>query len=91
MPLIQSVPGRGRYLISSMSTEKLSAFLSEISAHPELQLLDKLGPSEAPHTAVLEMPHTQAAQLQQRFAALGELNIEPDQRLKMFADPAASP
>ena len=61
MPLIQSAPGRGRYLVSSANGEKLSAFLSELSAHPELHLLDTLGPSQAPHTAVFDMPHEQAA------------------------------
>jgi hypothetical protein len=36
------------------------------------------------------MPHEQAAQLQQKFAGAGELMIEPDQKLKMFDQQAAS-
>lgn len=89
MPVIQSIPGRGRYLVSSASGEKLSAFLSEVGTQPELHLLDTLGPSQAPHTAVFDMTHEKAAQLQKRFADVGELNIEPDQRLKIFEDEAA--
>ncbi len=90
MPGIQSSPGRGRYLVSSASGDKLSTFLSEVGSQPELHLLDKLGPSDAPHTAVFDMPHEKAAQLEQRFAGVGELKIEPDQRLTMMDKPAAS-
>ena len=91
MTVIASAPGSGRYLVSSTRGDQLSAFLSELSADPELHLLDTLGPLNAPHTAVVEMPHAKASQLQQRFAAAGELHIEPDQQLKMFPNPAGRP
>ncbi len=87
---IQSSPGRGRYLVSSASGAKLSTFLSEVGTQPEVKLVEKIGPSEAPHTAVFDMSHEKAAQLEQSFAGVGELKIEPDQRVKMMDKPAAS-
>ena len=87
---IQTSPGRGRYLVSSASGAKLSTFLSEVGTQPEVKLVEKIGPSEAPHTAVFDMPHEKAAQLEKSFAGVGELKIEPDQRVKMMDKPATS-
>ena len=86
MPVIQGGPGRGRYLVSCNDSGKLSDFVSGASANPDLRLLDKLGPAGAPHTAVFDMSHDTAVQLQRHFAAGGDLKIEPDQPLSMFGD-----
>lgn len=86
MPVIQGGPGRGRYLVSCPDSAKLSGFVSEAQRMPDLRLLDTIGPQGAPHTAVYEMAHATAAQLSQRFAAGGDMKIEPDQPLSMFGD-----
>lgn len=84
MPVIQAGPGRGRYLVSCVDSDKLSRFVAEARGNPDLQLLDTVGPPGAPHTAVYDMAHDMAAQLQKNFAASGELNIEPDRPLSLF-------
>ncbi len=86
MPVIQGGPGRGRYLVSCGDSATLSGFVAEATRMPDLKLIDTLGPSGAPHTAVFDMEHATAAQLSQRFAASGDLKIEPDQPLSMFGD-----
>lgn len=87
MPVIQGGPGRGRYLVSGTDSSQLTRFVSESSTNPELRLLDTVGPPGAPHTAVFDMAHDMAAQLQKHFAASGDLNIEPDRPLSLFGQP----
>ena len=89
MPVIQGGPGRGRYLVSCPDSGKLTDFVTGASGNPDLRLLDTVGPPGAPHTAVFDMSHDKAAELQRHFAAAGELKIEPDQPLSLFGD--ASP
>ncbi len=84
---IEARPGRGRYLVSSNDSTSLGRFVAEAGRLPELRLERTIGPPEAPHTAVYDMPHASAAQLAQRFAATGELRIEPDQPLSLFDAP----
>ncbi len=84
MPVLPGGPGRGRYLVSSASSSRLARFVSDARGNPDLQLLDTVGPQHAPHTAVYEMTHDTAAQLQKHFAASGELSIEPDRPLSLF-------
>lgn len=79
-----SGPERGRYLVSATESKQLTAFLHEASADPTLHLLQTIGPHDAPHTAVFEMPHASAAALAQRFGVAGTLKIEPDRPLSMF-------
>ncbi len=84
MASIQAGPGRGRYLISSTDGARLARFIADARADPDLQLQNTIGPSGAPHTAVYDMAHATAAQLARRFAASGELTIEPDRPLSLF-------
>ncbi len=91
MPVIQGGPGRGRYLVSCADSGKLSGFVATAAADPELKLLGTVGPQGAPHTAVFDMAHDTALQLQQRFATEGDLRIEPDQPLSLFGDPSPGP
>ena len=76
--------GRGRYLVSSADSKQLADFIALEGADPALTLLEKIGPQDAPHTAVFEMPHTTAATLTQRFERAGNLKIEPDRPLSLF-------
>ncbi len=87
MTTIQGGPGRGRYLVSCADGARLARFVSEARGNPELHLLDTIGPQGAPHTAVFEMAHTTAAQLEQRFNAGGDMKIEPDRPLSLFGSP----
>jgi hypothetical protein len=84
MATIQGGPGRGRYLVSCSDSERLARFVSDTVADPALELLHTIGPQGAPHTAVYDMAHDTAAQLAQRFAASGDLKIEPDRPLSLF-------
>jgi hypothetical protein len=84
MPTIQSGPGRGRYIVSCADGAKLARFVADARTNPELQLLDAIGPQGAPHTAVFDMAHDTAAALEQRFAASGDMKIEPDRPLSLF-------
>ncbi len=86
MPIIQGGPGRGRYLVSSADSVRLASFIAEAGALPGMRLLHTIGPAHAPHTAVYDMAHDMAAQLSRRFAAGGDIRIEPDQPLSMFSD-----
>ena len=86
MPILQGGPGRGRYLVSCNDSGKLSNFVSGASGNPDLRLLDTVGPPGAPHTALFDMSHDKAAELQRHFAAGGDMKIEPDQPLSMFDD-----
>lgn len=86
MPILQGGPGRGRYLVSCSDSTKLTDFVAEAARMPDLQLLNTIGPPQAPHTAVYEMPHATAAALSQRFGPTGDMRIEPDQPLSMFGD-----
>ncbi len=91
MPVTQHEPGRGRYLVSLSSnltdSGKLADFVSQASANPDLRLLELIGPAGAAHTAIFDMSHDIAAQLEGHFAAGGDLKIEPDQPLSMFGVP----
>ncbi len=87
MRSIDSGPGSGRYLVSCGDPGKLNAFIQNSYQDPALQLIDTMGPTGAPHTAVYEMAHAKAAELQRLFLHTGELKIEPDQPLSMFGNP----
>ena len=84
MRAIEGRPGSGRYIVSSVDTGKLSQFIQSSYQDTGLKLIDTLGPIGAPHTAVYDMAHDKAAELQRRFTQSGDLTIEPDQPLSMF-------
>jgi hypothetical protein len=87
MRTIEGGPGSGRYLISCGNSGMLSEFIHNSYKDPGLQLIDTMGPVGAPHTAVYEMAHQRASELQHLFSQSGELKIEPDQPLSMFDTP----
>ena len=84
MRSIEGGPGSGRYIVSCNEPDKLSQFIQASYQDPSLQLIDTMGPTGAPHTAVYEMAHSKAAELQRLFTQSGALKIEPDQPLSMF-------
>jgi hypothetical protein len=84
MRAIEGRPGSCRYIVSSVDAGKLSQFIRSSDQDPSLQLIDTLGPISAPHTAVYDMAHAKAAELQRLFTQSGDLKIEPDQPLSMF-------
>jgi hypothetical protein len=84
MHAIEGGPGSGRYIVSGNDPDRLSQFIQSGYQDPALQLIDTMGPVGAPHTAVYEMAHAKAAELQRLFMQSGELKIEPDQPLSMF-------
>ncbi len=84
MPTLQGGPGRGRYLIIANDSHRLQRFITEAQTDPELDLIDTIGPSGAPHTTVCEMTHNKAAALERDFQAEGALRIEPDRPLSLF-------
>ncbi len=86
MPNIQGGPGRGRYLVSCSDSQQLQRFISESAHNHALKLLDTIGPEQAPHTAVYDMAHDDAADLDRRFATSGALKIERDQPMSLFGD-----
>jgi hypothetical protein len=84
MPTLQEEPNHGRYLIIANDSHRLQRFIADARKDPELSLIDTIGPTGAPHTAVCDMAHKKAAALQHDFQAEGVLRIEPDRPLSLF-------
>jgi aspartate carbamoyltransferase regulatory subunit len=70
-----------RYLVSAEQTSALAHVIDHVKADPALQLVDTIGPQQAPHTLVVDMNEEQAARLRKKFSKLRGLSIEPDQPL----------
>lgn len=77
----------GRYIIRSKESSKLIEFIDSIRGDPSMELLDQIGPSGQPHTAVVAMPYETAISLEQRFRLSNQLTIEPDRPLSLFGEP----
>ena len=58
--------------------------LTMIANDPALELVDTIGPTGRPHTAVVAVPPEQAPSFEQRFRNLQHLMIEPDRPLSLF-------
>ena len=87
MQAIKGGSGRGHYLVSSNDSTQLSDFIAGASDDSSLTLLQIVGPHDAPHTALYDMPHDSAAELARRFQLAGTLKIEPDRPLSLFDSP----
>jgi len=87
MHAIKGGPGRGRYLVSSSDGRQLSDFIGRAGHDAALKLIQVMGPQDAPHTALFDMPHDSAAELERSFQEAGHLKIEPDRPLSMFDSP----
>ncbi len=84
MQVIEGGPGRGHYLVSSSDSKQLSDFIARAVNDAALKLIQVMGPEDAPHTALFDMPHDSAANLARSFQQAGHLKIEPDRPLSMF-------
>lgn len=85
MSLLHTGPGKGRYIIrAAADAAPLTAFLATIKDDPSVELIDTIGPRDQPHTAVVEITHDMARQLEQRFRNSNQLIIEPDRPLSLF-------
>lgn len=78
-------PQRERYIIRAAEPGRLAEFVASLSSDPHITILDLIGPTGMPHTAVASMPRETAQALQQRFLASRQIMIEPDRPLSLFA------
>jgi len=77
--------GMARYIVRSEDVGQLVEFLNDVKEDPNMELLDTIGPSGKPHTAVVVMNDEKATSLEQRFrASKNQLKIEPDRPLSLF-------
>jgi hypothetical protein len=85
MPLLQTGPGKARFLIRAVGDAvPLADFLNSICGDPTIAIVDQIGPPGRPHTVVAEMSHDRARALEQRFSQSNQLMIEPDRPLSLF-------
>lgn len=85
MPLLQTGPGKARFLIRAVGDAvPLADFLASVAADPSISIVDQIGPAGNPHTVVADMSHDQARSLEQRFSQSKQLMIEPDRPLSLF-------
>lgn len=88
MTQAQAAPDKARYLIHAAGGAPLTDFLALADADPDITLVDVIGPSDSPHTAVVEISPDKARALALQFSGTGtpsqQLTIEPDQPLSMF-------
>lgn len=92
----QTAPAsKTRYLIHAADGAPLVDFLALADVDPEITVVDVLGPSDAPHTAVVEISADKARVLELHFRSTGtpshQLTIEPDQPLSLFDSTQAGP
>ena len=62
----------------------LNDFLSMIERHPELEVIDTIGPAGKPHTAVIAIDALHAPSFEQRFSNQPQLIIERDRPLSLL-------
>lgn len=79
MPLMNQGTGKKRYIIRSEDAKQMAGFIEKIRQDPAVEILDVIGPAEAPHTLVALMPNEKAQFLEKEFVLQRPLLIEPDQ------------
>jgi len=85
MSSIKQEPGKRRYIVRSDDPQQLAGFIEDVKRDSNMELIDKIGPANQPHTVVVEMSDSQADELRQRLqAAKKPLTIEPDRPLSLF-------
>ena len=76
--------GTSRYIIRAIDEgPALAAFIASLHSHPEVRLVDAIGPRDRPHTAVVETDAATAERLGNAFRPDNRLMIEPDQPLSL--------
>lgn len=88
-------PNKARFLIHAAGGAPLADFLALAEVDPEIDVVDVIGPSDQPHTAVVEISPDKARLLELHFRNTGkpsqQLTIEPDQPLSLFDSAPAGP
>lgn len=72
------------YIIRSLDGSGLNELIPRISASPEIELINVIGPADTPHTAVVRTHAGMAAALDMQFRASRQFSIEPDRPLSLF-------
>lgn len=87
-----SATGGTRYIIRSAQAGLMAELIRRIQEDPAIELLDVVGPSGEPHTAVVSTSPEIAAALELQFRASNQFTIEPDRPLSLYgaAGPADS-
>ncbi len=83
----QTAPGadKVRFIIRATGDiAPLASFLDAARFDPAMVVVDTIGPTGFPHTAIIEMSPATAHLLEQRFRASKQLTIEPDRPLSLF-------
>lgn len=84
MPFVKPATGRTRYIVRASDPALLVDFLRRIENDADAELVDVIGPADAPHTAVLLLSPEKAAALARDFQNSKGLTIEPDRPLSLF-------
>ncbi len=71
------------YLVQARQPGVLAQVITFVRGNPAIRLVRALGPADDPHTLVLGMSDSQAADLMQRFP--GQLVVEQDRPLTPFS------
>lgn len=92
------MPDKARFLVHASADEMPSVgaagspphtplrdFLASLPGDPDIALVDTIGPTDRPHTAVIVTSPDKARALAQRFRGANNLlTIEPDRPLSLF-------
>lgn len=74
-----------RYIIHSEDAKQLADFLHSFSADLDVEIIDKIGPLNLEHTAIVALPKTKAKIIQQQIKTSNTLTIEPDRPLSFLS------
>lgn len=78
-----TTPARQRYLVRSRGDNRaLHELIPRLD--PTIRVIDRIGPSDDPHTLVLEMSAAAAAALGESLRQDGRLILERDRPLSLF-------
>ena len=84
-PQIHTQPGKDRYMVRALDDPAaLAEFLASVDSDPDIELIDTIGPTGRPHTAVLAITPDKALSLERRFQQSKQLLIERDRPLSLY-------
>lgn len=91
---MQQSRSKSRFIVrahdEASALSALSTLLASLEGHPDIELVDTIGPPGRPHTAVLAVWPEYASALEQRVRQLPQLIIEPDRPLSLSAQTASA-
>lgn len=84
-PQTTTQPGKQRYMVRALGDDPaaLAQFLASVDSEPDIELVDTIGPTGRPHTAVVEITPDKALSLERRFQQSKQLLIERDRPLSL--------